>query len=244
MCKPKTEGGLGVRILEESNMAGMFKLEWDRLKNRKQWANFLQARFLRGGMPLNYYKSSSVWVGISQAIPQLKMDVAWSVGSKSNRNLYTDDWTVNGAFLDRAPIPPNPQYTTKHMLGQYVFNGKIMLPGPVQLHLQNLGITYSKVVIPSEQLEDELIWTRNLDGKLCVKEAFEAYREKGIRRSCLGRYDSYIPPKISVCLWKIYTNSLPTEYNATYRDVDHGGFFNCKNELVLEDQDHLFMFCE
>lgn len=100
--------------------------------------------------------------------------------------------------------------------------------------------------IPVNREDNVLIWTRSYTGKLCVKEVFNVYNESGRWCAWLNKiWQRYIPPKLSVFVWNLRTESLPTEFNAICGGVQtHGGYCVCDNELFLEDQDHLLLRCD
>lgn len=84
---------------------------------------------------------------------------------------------------------------------------------------------------------DELIWVGDSTSKLMVKSVYEFYRTKEITVQWQGKiWQSYIPPRISIFIWKLVHNSLPMEYNANRRGktVD-GGCVLCDDISVLED---------
>lgn len=62
-----------------------------------------------------------------------------------------------------------------------------------------------------KEKQDELIWTGSHNGTITVKEAFNFCRGKGTVCYWLkGLWRKFIPPRISVFLWKILNNRLPT----------------------------------
>lgn len=62
-------------MIEEFNEAGLFKRAWELMIKEKLWASFMHARFIKNVMFLNYYKSSSLWIGLKHVIPTLKRDL-------------------------------------------------------------------------------------------------------------------------------------------------------------------------
>ena len=68
-CKPKEEGGLGLRDLFEANRALVIKRCWDVLSSSSPASVLLRARFLKEDFqPLKSYKRSSVWLGIKKGL--------------------------------------------------------------------------------------------------------------------------------------------------------------------------------
>eukprot|EP00268_Persea_americana_P012101 TRINITY_DN15081_c1_g5_i2.p1 TRINITY_DN15081_c1_g5~~TRINITY_DN15081_c1_g5_i2.p1 ORF type:complete len:110 (-),score=15.04 TRINITY_DN15081_c1_g5_i2:571-900(-) len=70
VCKPKSEGGLGIRPLRETNRALQGKWLW-RLGNESEglWRDILLAKYggSRDGWDFHYasYRSSNIWKGIA-----------------------------------------------------------------------------------------------------------------------------------------------------------------------------------
>lgn len=172
MCKAVIESGLGIHMLQELNNAGLCNLAWEFLKKKKHWSVFLHARFFNGGVPLNYYKNPSVWHGIKEILLQLKPDVAWSIDCNSVCNLWVDNWFYIGPMIERAPSPYQLLHTRNNIVGQFVQDGSFVFSGPLRSHVESLGIHVEDIVIPMQQLEDELLLTKNMTGKLTVKEAY------------------------------------------------------------------------
>ncbi|XP_042484468.1 uncharacterized protein LOC122064777, partial [Macadamia integrifolia] len=64
VCKPKQEGGLGIRRLREVNSACLCKLVWQMKYGNSALSSFLHARFINSdGSMKSSYKSSSIWKG-------------------------------------------------------------------------------------------------------------------------------------------------------------------------------------
>lgn len=79
ICRPRIEEGLGLLLLKEFNDVGLYMLGWELMKKDKQWTKFMLARFLSTGSPLQYYKNSSVWPGLTTIVSNLKHDMVWLI---------------------------------------------------------------------------------------------------------------------------------------------------------------------
>lgn len=62
LCRPKAEGGIGIRSIYAINKASMIKLAFDFVAKDEQWAIMLRARVLRNGKPVLYHIFSSIWM--------------------------------------------------------------------------------------------------------------------------------------------------------------------------------------
>ncbi|KAF6135764.1 hypothetical protein GIB67_028620 [Kingdonia uniflora] len=58
------------------------KLGWAFLNDHEPWAKFLRAKFLnKEGLLTQYYKNSSIWTGLKEAIVTVKAHSKWIIGS-------------------------------------------------------------------------------------------------------------------------------------------------------------------
>lgn len=107
------------------------------------------------------------------------------------------------------------------------------------------GIMVNDAIFPTKPALDELIWECSNSGSLIVNEAYHQYREKCVVIEWHKKiWQLYIPPKISIFLWKCLYNRLPTEENANNRGVivDRGCAI-CDDTTILENQDHILIQC-
>lgn len=109
-----------------------------------------------------------------------------------------------------------------------------------------MGVYLDDFIIPNDQPNDELVWSKSLSGVLTVKEAYEVHKKKGRKHQWQKNiWKRYIPPKVLCFVWKIVHDRLTTEVNALNRGVEiPGACYVCDNQLVLEDQEHLLSHCE
>jgi hypothetical protein len=64
LCKPTTQGGLGVRSLKTLNQAANLKLCWDMIHSNQDWSSILLSRVLINGKIISHYIFSSIWSSI------------------------------------------------------------------------------------------------------------------------------------------------------------------------------------
>lgn len=246
MSKPKIEGGLGIRSLVEFNDAAMKKLAWEFVKAKKQWAVFMRARFLAKGRPIQYYKGSSTWKGIKEALEIISLDITWLIGSNSKLLLWHDNWTGVGPLSAIAAIPNALLNTQDSKVGDYVVDGVLHIPTEIMHIVRTAGGDLSHVVVPTVECQDEPVWEGADNGILTVKGAYEYYREKETERPWLEKlWQRFLPPKISVMLWRIIHDRLPTQWNRLKCGVETDGLcVLCEDQRILEDQDHFILHCQ
>ncbi|XP_026436577.1 uncharacterized protein LOC113334564 [Papaver somniferum] len=78
---PLAEGGLGLRSLEDINKSLLMKLAWKMQNDVDEWVKFFQAKFQdKNGSWINYYKKSSIWIGIRWVMDEVFNNSRWIVG--------------------------------------------------------------------------------------------------------------------------------------------------------------------
>ncbi|XP_042514269.1 uncharacterized protein LOC122088953 [Macadamia integrifolia] len=78
VCRPKEEGGLGIRRLRDVNCAVLSKLVWQMKHEGSAFSSFLRARFVNEGGDLKKgYKASSVFKGIAKMLNFESLSERW-----------------------------------------------------------------------------------------------------------------------------------------------------------------------
>ncbi|XP_042477700.1 uncharacterized protein LOC122059065 [Macadamia integrifolia] len=82
ICRPKEEGGLGIRRLRDVNCAVISKLVWQMKHEGSAFSSFLRARFVNEGGDLKKsYRASSVFKGIAKMWNFVSLSERWMVGT-------------------------------------------------------------------------------------------------------------------------------------------------------------------
>ncbi|CAI0548092.1 unnamed protein product, partial [Linum tenue] len=119
ICRPKHEGGLGLRQAHELNLAFLAKLAWGFIKNPDElWVQVLQAKYFRNARGTMVAKSmaraSSLWRGMRKAWPIMTSRMGMTVKDGRSTSFWTDRW-VGGdmTLLDHSLLDgPLPDLTT------------------------------------------------------------------------------------------------------------------------------------
>lgn len=98
LCKPKSEGGIGLRDLAIFNKALLAKQGWRLIQNRNSLlARTLKARYFTRGCFENAtvgYNSSSTWQAMLAERRVLDLGLVWVVGQGDKINIWTDKWII------------------------------------------------------------------------------------------------------------------------------------------------------
>lgn len=109
-----------------------------------------------------------------------------------------------------------------------------------------LAAKIQSIQIPEVDREDMLIWKPSATGKLTMKAAFEYYREKEEEMTWLKLiWKRFLPPKISVFIWRLLWHKLPTEDNLRKRGmVLTSCCSNCAQPSMEETTQHVLWECD
>ncbi|KAK4383214.1 hypothetical protein Sango_2797600 [Sesamum angolense] len=110
LCKPKAEGGLGIRSLIITNQALILKQLWRILQNdgTSIWVDWIQQYRLRHSTfwTFNRETSSWGWKKMLKLRPLLQRGVIYKVGDGSSFSLWQDIWHERGPLCLNFPRGP------------------------------------------------------------------------------------------------------------------------------------------
>lgn len=95
ICKPKTEGGLGLKRLGEMNEAFMLKLGWGLVsKTDDLWVRVLRGKYLqtRDNENMIPNQGSRLWRHICKLWPLIQRSIRFRLGDGKTANFWTDRW--------------------------------------------------------------------------------------------------------------------------------------------------------
>lgn len=104
----------------------------------------MQVRFFRDGKPIEYYKSSAIWGGVYVAFLKLLFDITWNIGKNSKISFSNENWIGSGPFIDIFPIPREFWYTRNISFGDFVQDGKLVLPPSLKGLLNSNGVSITE----------------------------------------------------------------------------------------------------
>lgn len=95
----------------------------------------MHARFYKRGRTIDYYKASTIWACISDAIHRLLLDTTWNIGSNSKQA---------GGLLDIFPIPSELPFTRNTTIGELILEGMLSLPQQMKVLLDKMTRSYGR----------------------------------------------------------------------------------------------------
>ncbi|XP_020258784.1 uncharacterized protein LOC109835211 [Asparagus officinalis] len=103
VCRPKQEGGFGLRRLKDLSQAAALKLIWRLLTANSLWTNWMNVRYIRGD---NFWESntnlldSGTWKHISSLKNQALKCIMKSIGNGETTSLWFDPWLQEGRIIE------------------------------------------------------------------------------------------------------------------------------------------------
>lgn len=245
VCKPKKEGGLGIRKLQEMNLALMAKWAWkfcDESRN-SIWRRWVFRYLIRKQTFWNLkipVRCSWFWRKLLQSRPKLEIFIRKKIVSGTSTLFWWDNWLEGGPLekgLTREDIESSGIGSEMSVAAAYSFmQGQCPL-SPLFGRLQG------RAVPVFTNGNDKYIWLDQKEHFFSTKRAWESVRSKGIKVSWY--YVIWRAPTIPRCSftsWVIAKGKLPTSIGI--RSKGYSTVSRCI--LCLngeEDLDHLYFNC-
>lgn len=168
------------------------------------------AKYYSKGSLIKHYKSSSIWPGIKEGLNLLLPDTCYLLGYYSDCSFWNDLWLEGEKTTDIVVVPQQWRLVENYTIKDMRQHGRWKLPEFLKLQYPNVEQKIQQVEVA--EMEDNLSqWKGGTNGELSMKQAFDHYREKSIQQLWMKKlWSIFIPPKISLLVWKIIRRRLPT----------------------------------
>ncbi|KAL0295119.1 UNVERIFIED_CONTAM: hypothetical protein Sangu_3204200 [Sesamum angustifolium] len=243
ICKPKQEGGLGIRSLVITNQALMLKQLWRLLQNdgTSIWVEWIQRHRLRQSTiwTFNGATGSWGWKKLLKLRPLLQRGVIYKVGDGSSFSLWQDVWHERGPLC--LTFPRGPVITGLPLsspLSSVLQRNQWSWPASTDADIAEI---ISQLPPTQPSAADSICW-RSSSGKFTTKSAVSLIQPTSSRIFWEGLLNGKFKiPKHTFILWmamleKLSTMDKPWVPRADDGCVLCGGLFD-------ETHDHLFFHC-
>ncbi|KAF5469211.1 hypothetical protein F2P56_013300, partial [Juglans regia] len=257
ICKPKSLGGLGIRLTSQFNKALMGKLVWHLISNDSSiWKTAI----------LNKYMSTSDWVNVKakysdsrfwKCIVKLNDFILSSVSIQINNGTATRVWSDPWLPSLHPPIPSPQIPGTYHYPDLRV--AELTLENPRRWNMLLLNTLFSSKTIAAIQrirlsqyqfhnIHDQPKWKHHSSGKYSVKSAYAAFilhtntTEPDIIWKKLWAVK--LQDRLKLFLWKVYNDILPTQLSLSHcLPIADNQIYCSLCHMENESLDHLFLNC-
>jgi hypothetical protein len=272
VCKPKKDGGLGVRNLRLTNISLLAKWRWKLFQPEEEvWKNIVVAKY--GSQVVetsNLGEDHISRVGSSwwRNICLLDKDPCWFVnsitkvvGNGNSTSFWSDVW--------RGEIPLARRFPRLFSISLQQ-HGKINQMGTVDDTGWNWNLTWRRnffaweipiyqelleiieVFSPADR-EDSWVWRADPSGIFTAKSAYGTLIKIQNQRIQLSHQQKFVfsnlwksaaPSKVIAFSWQLVLDRIPSKQNLALRGVDTGNDARCAAcNSELESSAHLFLHC-
>ncbi|CAN1812312.1 Putative ribonuclease H protein At1g65750 [Linum perenne] len=250
VCKPKDQGGLGLRSARDLNKAFLMKLAWSLVSRPNEfWAKVLITKYMTltdNGYMLTRKKGfSNVRRGVMKVWQETQNGIHWSIRDGRNTKFWTDRLLDSGVVLiDHAiclqGIDPS------HSVVDFCLNGSWNLRELCRHLPENLVLQVFGMSPPREGAgAGSMVWGLESNGRFSVKTAYYMLREieKADNDSywrSIWRWEEL--NKVRHFLWLVSHNKLMTNVECARRRLnDDSSCSVCGSQT--EDLNHVFRSC-
>uniref|UniRef100_A0A6N2M5M2 Reverse transcriptase zinc-binding domain-containing protein n=1 Tax=Salix viminalis TaxID=40686 RepID=A0A6N2M5M2_SALVM len=241
ICKPKEEGGLGLRKMDMMNKAFIMKLAWGMMQEKSLWVKFLEDKYMntsRGeGRPVASASDSVLWKAICREWDTVRQNVSWQLGNGSHISFWKDKWVGDYGPLINLLNPEATVNTLHYTVADMVDSGGNW---KWELFAHFLPIhTVMSIAghIPPMQdtRADSVAWDHSSNGRLSVRTAYRVQEEGGeMDRDPLWRtiWKWKGLERIGVFLWTVGHNAIMTNEARWRRKMTDNKYCGrCVNEV-------------
>ncbi|KAL6522139.1 hypothetical protein OROMI_032016 [Orobanche minor] len=252
LCKPKWEGGLGLRDLRVFNMALLAKQGWRLVNdNESLLARTLCARYFPRGDFLTAhrgYNASYTWQSMIEGRKVLERGLIWVVGDGHNIKIWKDHWLVGGdssrVTSERGDM--NEEAVVRELMrddhgGWDVQLVQQIFSAPEVRTIINMPFSSSR--------RDRLMWNFEKNGIYSAKTGYIEWMKHIERAYVTPRENKWkwawklnVSPKVQLFVWRVLKGILPTNVNLIIKFVNvEPGCVGCGGDY--ETTEHALMEC-
>ena len=265
VCKSREEGGLGLRVVHNFNLALLAKWRWRLLADEKgRWKDLLASKY---GSSLNVLHSlvkfqSLWWRDLFKACGEdggdgwFSKEIGWKLGCGDKVKFWEDIWTGNsslkslyprlfslsldqGQKVEEAGVWTNSvwQWCLRWRRSIYVWESE--LEAEMMTHLSSIKL--------SREQKDIQVWGNDVGNGFSVNSAYDCLKKQG--RGPHSEVFKYLWkakafPSVVTTAWRILMNSVPTRECMSRRGVVLNNALCALCQNNVESCQHLFLECK
>uniref|UniRef100_A0A803PMJ8 Reverse transcriptase domain-containing protein n=1 Tax=Cannabis sativa TaxID=3483 RepID=A0A803PMJ8_CANSA len=249
LCKPKVDGGLWFRRLEDTNQALISKLAWHVASNsNKLWVQCLKAKYCKDQSFWSIEprgNDSTIWKGILQSRGILGSSSTSIPAKGESIDIWTQPWIPWLTYNEFRDLLEGcrDRFPTLQTVADLSLNGNEWNCDILhQIFGQQMGDRICKITRLPCDYNDMLIWKSAQDGRFTTKRAYlELVKLNTTQRSVKWEmiWNNKLHPRVSMMLWRVLAGCIPVRANMKF--LSDKGCVLCDGEL--ESTKHLFWDC-
>ncbi|XP_056863970.1 uncharacterized protein LOC108850387 [Raphanus sativus] len=250
----KDSGGLGLRDIQDFNVAMLAKNSWRILQNPGcLLARLLCGKYCHNASLLTVTCSSSAshgWRGVVAGFQLLKLQLGKAIGNGQTTKIWSDSWISPTAKL--LPYGPPTEVSRDLVVADLLTRetGE-WITSMVEAIFPELAHLILLIKPSVQRLEDGFVWLKTKTGIYSVKSGYYALREETVELHISPNILSFkwqqhiwkspSPPKLHLFLWKLCRGALPLGSSLLARGINISGL--CPHCNEPETALHLFFLC-
>ena len=223
VCRPKADGGLGIRVSRDMNKALLAKVGW-RLLNDKEglWARVLRGKYSVGDMHDSSWmvagrNVSSTWRSVVMGIREVvAKGHSWVIGNGRDIKFWTDKWLSRQPLMGEVlgDLPEGYENITARELWLDGGGWDLSRISPYISDERRLELV-AVVVDTVSGVKDRLAWGEVPNGQFTVKTAYDLItRDNTPRQQMENLFKSMwrvvAPERVRVFLWLVGNQAIMT----------------------------------
>ena len=236
LCFPTSEGGIGIRSLQDLCEAYSIKFWWKFREKNSLWADFLHAKYIGHSHPSLARKlknSSHVWRRMVECRELAETYITWEINEGNISSLW-DNWLGEKALGLSAMTYDCP-------IKNFISNDRWNLEKIVDW-MPNFPISLlnPRLLDPQPHKPDSMIWKLSSTGEFTLKSAYHLVRSKNSSSLADEKiWHVVLPQKISFFMGNLWRFRIPTDDIISKLQINGPSICDCCF-ADLEYIEHLF----
>ncbi|XP_009107743.1 uncharacterized protein LOC103833410 [Brassica rapa] len=255
LTQHKDVGGLGLRDIQDFNVAMLAKNAWRILTNPEcLLARLLIGKYCHSSSFLSAPCPSSAsheWRGVVAGCQLLQLQLGKAIGNGNSTKVWSDSWISSTSRT--IPFGPPTEASRDLFVSDLLIRGSdewnhTMVESTHPTLVQDIYLIKPSIYM----VEDTYVWLKTKTGSYSVKSGYYALREAATdQRAIQPPHETFnwqklvwkLPtsPKLKLFLWKLCRGALALGTNLQVRGIDTNGA--CPHCAEPETALHLFFLC-
>ena len=207
VCRPKQEGGLGIKCLKVWNAALMLRHLWILFEDKENlWAKWIHTYHLKGRSLWVVRPSSSSswnWQNMLKLRDRIRPHLKHTIGNGETTSLWYDNWHPRGPLIlnwdHRIIVDSGLSQEAK--VSSIICNNQWQWPRSPTVDLCDISSTMPSYA-PNQAKMDSVKWAPSANGKFSAASAWELIRNPNPKVPWFKLvWFSQVVPRMSFILW-------------------------------------------
>ncbi|XP_071917289.1 uncharacterized protein [Coffea arabica] len=237
LCRPKDEGGVGLRGLKQVYDSFSIKLWWKFRQQQSLWAKFMSQKYCAGHHPCLAdigHPGSQVWQRMVTMQRFGEDNISWVV-REGALDFWHDNWMGSGALCDKVEVFHD------HSVVDFVDRRAWNVDMLHQFLDGELVTQVLEIDPPTDRGNDTMVWALTNSGVFSTASAYSLIRQSNDNSWLFGRiWQQGLPVKVSFFMLRLLQGRLPLMDRLKRFGVCGPSRCLCCQNPQEEDLNHVF----